>query len=232
MRYGTIAAAALTLAAACATAPEPAQAPRLAAAVPLLEAPCATDAAAFPCARESEADAAARTEGRVRRAGDSLYLRVGADRAVALADGAEGTPQAVRYAFVEAMDGLGQYLVAVYDTRGRTYALVNAATGQQEIVAGRPLVSPDGRRFVAAASVAEAGGVRGTLEVWRVEGGAVTREFTHRSEGWWADQPRWMGNAAIRFVRTAESPDGTSFQQRPAWLRREGDAWRLDPPAQ
>ena len=229
MRYGTTTAAALiaALCAGCATAAGPAPPPVTTRTV-LLDAPCAADSIAFACARDGEGMRASLSGGRVRRDGDSLYLRVGEDRAVALADGGTGTPGAVRYTYLQSLDRLGQYLVAVYDTRGRGYALVDAATGRQEIVAGPPVVSPDGKRFVATTATPDADGVHGTLEVWRVDGGAMTREFSQRTEGWWAASPRWFGNATVRFIRTAESSDGTTFHQSSAYLRRDGATWRLD----
>lgn len=229
MRYGTIIPAALAaLCAGCATAAAGPAPPPVTTRTVLLDAPCDADTIAFACARDGEGRRASLSGGRVRRDGDSLFLRVGEDRAVALADGGDGTPAAVRYAYLQSLDHLGQYLVAVYDTRGRGYALVDAATGRRETVAGPPVVSPDGTRFVATTATPDADGMHGTIEVWRTEGGQMTRELSLRSDGWWAAQPRWFGNATIRFVRTAESADGTSFRQSLAHLRRDGTTWRLD----
>lgn len=121
---------------------------------------------------------------------------------------------------------LAAKLVQVSFFEGGAWLLVAHGTGDTTRVAGPPVVSPDGARFVATSLDLVAGHDPNLLEVWRVTEAGFEPEYTQRPTGWGPSDARWIGPDTVAFLRNVVD-DRLTYTRTPMLLVRRDGAWWL-----
>jgi hypothetical protein len=119
--------------------------------------------------------------------------------------------------------------------------LINELTGDSLIVVARPLISPDGARFlVSATGIVETCDVGMVLQIWRITGDAPVREFNVEpfncgiNEGWGPSKVEWRSRDSISFLRNTVPRDSTRWRNKD-WdtlrvaLVHHAEGWVMEP---
>ncbi len=122
-------------------------------------------------------------------------------------------------------DDMGYALIEVQKLEEKEFLFVHCQSGKTTELKGRPVFSPDRRRFVTA-SGNEAGFSETALEIFDIAGGMVTLDISMTPDGGgWPDNPKWVDATTFEYdVFTAEGFQGA---QR---VRRTKDRWRIVSP--
>jgi hypothetical protein len=132
----------------------------------------------------------------------------------------------------------------VLDARGHDRAwveLINELTGDSLVVVARPLISPDGARFlVSATGIVETCDVGMVLQIWRITGDAPVREFNVEpfncgvNEGWGPSRAEWRSRDSISFLRNTVPRDSIRWRSHD-WdttrvtLVHRAEGWTMEP---
>jgi hypothetical protein len=132
----------------------------------------------------------------------------------------------------------------VLDARAHDRAwveLINELTGDSLVVAARPVISPDGARFlVSATGIVETCDVGMVLQIWRITGDAPVREFNVEpfncgvNEGWGPSRVEWRSRDSISFLRNTVPRDSTRWRNKD-WdtlrvaLVHHAEGWVMEP---
>jgi hypothetical protein len=119
--------------------------------------------------------------------------------------------------------------------------LINELTGDSLVVAARPVISPDGARFlVSATGIVETCDVGMVLQIWRITGEAPVREFNVEpfncgiNEGWGPSSVEWRSRDSISFLRNTVPRDSTRWRNKD-WdtsrvtLVHRPEGWVMEP---
>jgi hypothetical protein len=97
--------------------------------------------------------------------------------------------------------------------------LINELTGDSLVVVARPVISPDGARFlVSATGIVETCDVGMVLQIWRITDDAPVREFNVEpfncgtNEGWGPSSVEWQSRDSISFLRNTVPRDSTRWR--------------------
>ena len=119
--------------------------------------------------------------------------------------------------------------------------LINELTGDSLRVVARPVISPDGARFlVSATGIVETCDVGMVLQIWRITGDAPVREFNVEpfncgiNEGWGPSGVVWRSRDSISFLRNTVPRDSTRWRNKD-WdtlrvaLVHHAEGWVMEP---
>jgi len=198
---------------------------RPAAAAPGASVPRA--AATVDCEDTAEVGALRCAGGRARREGPRLIIQADSGRTVVLQDDSTEGEAYVRHEYRAHLGSIGAHLVEVTYYEGGAFLLVDARTGDSTRLSGRPVVSPDRRRFVTTSMDLEAGYDPNVIEVWRVASPRPVIEFSHQAEGWGPSDAAWRDTATVELRKHEPTPDHSAYRTTPLWLERVGGRWAI-----
>jgi hypothetical protein len=172
---------------------------------------------------DREARVIARLGDRARRMENGLLLKLDSGGDVVLRD-IEGDEDLARYRLAGWNERLHAYEVAVAYYEGGTNLLVDARTGRQTKIWGMPVVSPDGRRFVALSMDLEAAYDPNGIQVWRSGGDSLEVEW-QAELAWGPSDPRWLNDSTFS-VRAHPAPGDMRLEVLCVVMSRAPDGWR------
>jgi hypothetical protein len=108
------------------------------------------------------------------------------------------------------------------------YLIVDDSTGDSTAIAGMPVLSPDGMRFVATSMAGAAEFDAGLIEIWRMVGRKPKKEFSYNTEheSWGASNAVWRNSVTISFIKKLDR-DARAPQVGLGLLTRSGRTWVL-----
>lgn len=195
-------------------------------------------------ADSSETSAMQCATGFVDRFGDTLQIRL-AGAGVRKRVNTRSDQQFAAYRYAGRIGGSsGGPMFHVLEGRRPDFTwveLINALSGDSLILAARPLISPDGARFV----VDDMGGfetceAQTVLQVWRITGDSPVRELDLQpfhcanALGWGPSDVQWRSADTISFLRNTVPRDSLR-QAKKDWdtvrtmLIHTADGWVLEP---
>ena len=176
--------------------------------------------------REREAQSIARSRGRVFRRGDSLFLRLSSGAPRAFVDCTLSWQNYVRYVYE--VSGPKNNGLIVYITMGEpsNWFWFDELRDSAHVLHGLPLYNRDSTRFASTNSDLESEYTTNALEVWRVSGSSIIREFsmTGGNHGFVARE--FVGDSMLTLAITTLRPD-FSEDSVPARLVRRPSGWSL-----
>lgn len=114
---------------------------------------------------------------------------------------------------------------------GNTWLILDRKNEKLTNIGGYPLFSPDQSRFVAIETDLDATYSDTVLDVYRVEGTRIVREyraFANQDEvTWGAFRVTWSGNQTVRFTKRTWVERDWNWEDRPARLVLGGGTWRI-----
>jgi hypothetical protein len=194
------------------------------------------------CHDTSEAVALRCADSFTKRRGDTLVLSTSRQGHVVRVDNPADGENHSESRFHGRLRGAGYTAFHVIDHHGyesRAVELVNETTGESLMLAGFPLLAPNGVRFAVEAEGFDTCEGTVALEVWSLDTYMPTREFgVHpfdcgRDRGWWPTDVTWRGVDTLTFVRHQFDPkvarsNNPAMQTSPAMLVRLPGGWTLD----
>lgn len=123
--------------------------------------------------------------------------------------------------------GLGADLVERSFYEGGAYLLIFPG-GAPIGVAGPPLLSPDGTRFVTWQMDLVAEYDPNILQIWRRTPGGARLELAVTSEDWGPSDVEWLDGASLRFRQNFPNEDINDPTQRVATLRLRDGRWVVE----
>ncbi len=181
-----------------------------------------------------EAAAILTVEGRVSRVGSQLEIRLLNGRSAVLRDDTTGGLKFAlpRYAgYLKAIHAHSIHQIQ-YEGYG-IYLLLDDSTGDSTILSGKPVVSPDGKRFVVTSIGDVEGNNPSLIEVWRMVGRTPETEFSLETEHepWEPSDPVWRDSVTVDFIKNTSSSPADPYVKTPGRLVRIGENWSLvEPP--
>jgi hypothetical protein len=196
-------------------------------------------------ADSTEASAMKCAAGLVIRFADTLQIRLAGAGVRKRIDRTpeEGGFRQYRYAgHIGGSSGGPAFHVLDARTHDRSWVeLISELTGDSLIVVARPVISPDGARFlVSATGIVETCDVGMVLQVWRITGDAPVREFNVEpfncgiNEGWGPSHVQWRSRDSISFLRNTVPRDSTRWRNKD-WdtthvaLVHRAEGWVMEP---
>jgi hypothetical protein len=106
------------------------------------------------------------------------------------------------------------------------FYVLDDSTAHSTKVWGKPVLSPDGTRFVLMSMSGFADYDSNLIEVWRVVDRKPDREFSLEPEDYEPSDPVWRDSTTIEFIqnRIVGTPDA-DYLKTPARLNRIGGKW-------
>lgn len=180
------------------------------------------------CNERIEAKAITARSSLVSRVGDALHLDVGTGSDVIFMDNRwEGSETRV-YRYLGEFEPFPYLVVHLGYYEGDEFLLINRHDGSVLRVPAVPVTSPDGRRIaVASGMLADYNPNR--IEVWRLAGTHLEREWMFEPKGWAARIPEWVSESEFRacklYFTLAENADPTC-QCEPIVVKLASNEWR------
>jgi hypothetical protein len=108
------------------------------------------------------------------------------------------------------------------------YIMVDDSTGDSTTLAGMPVPSPDGTRFVLTSASGEADYDQSLIEVWRFNGRSPENEFSYDAgnESWDPFDAVWRDSVTIDFTKGSRL-QSENYAKTPARLIRKGTEWEI-----
>ena len=177
-----------------------------------------------------EAAAIQTAGGRVTRVGTRLEIRLLNGQTAVLAD---DTTQGLKFA----LPRYAGYLKSIhahsihqiqYEGYG-IYLLLDDSTGDSTILSGKPVPSPDGKRFVITSMQDMEGNNPSLIEIWRMVGRTPETEFTldTEHEAWDPSDPVWRDSVTIDFIKNTSSSPADPYVKTPGRLVKVDTGWVL-----
>jgi hypothetical protein len=173
--------------------------------------------------------AAARADGKASRAGSELRIKLlNGKTATFLDDTTAGLKTSLpRYAGY--LKSIHSHVIHILQYEGSgAYLVVDDSTGDSTIVFGKPVASPDGKRFVLTSMAgAGAGYDASMIEVWRMVGRKPEKEFSYDTEQspWEASDAVWRDSTTIDFDKNTFVSFDKPDRKAPGRLTRTGTIW-------
>ncbi len=95
--------------------------------------------------------------------------------------------------------GFYQFVVSHYEERENL--LISAETGEKFLVWDYAFLSPDSQRFFVCSYDLEAGFAPNGMQVWKVKGNKLVKEFELQIPNWGPVEPVWLNNKELLFKR-------------------------------
>lgn len=163
-------------------------------------------------------------EGRVSRVGRELRIRFAGGRTgVYVTEGEERGS----YRYIGYLKPMRAHVINSRGMEGSgAFYVVDDSTADSIKVWGRPVLSPDGTRFVLMSMSDFAAYDPDLIEIWRVVGRKPQLEFSLEPADYQPSDPVWRNSTTIDFIknRIGGEPD-YDFIKTPARLRRTGGKW-------
>jgi hypothetical protein len=161
------------------------------------------------------------------RRGDTLVLRLAGPDSVVLTSAPPG----------EEIDAPGYHLVGMLESghfvvhgqwyEGDFYLLVNRASGEEQAIWARPVVSPEGERILVASADLDAGYNPNGFQIWRVAGSRVSLEWSFEPDTWAPVSAEWADEGSVRFAREAWCENRSGICRTPALLEQRAGRWAV-----
>ncbi|MCK7556091.1 hypothetical protein MKQ70_14110 [Chitinophaga sedimenti] len=170
----------------------------------------------------SESRSLQQTGGAVRRVGDTLFFQAANRRVMMISDrdadeGNNPGEEFVEYSYYGEVPGSGHWLVGCMFYESYAYALIGKETGDTTFTIGVPVISPDGKYFVAGNADLEAQFTPNGLELYR--NGKKPQLVDERMlEYWGPNTVKWKDNRNLlieKIERNQESPRYIRLTARP-----------------
>lgn len=155
----------------------------------------------FSCARKMEKKLGTIYRDLIKRSNDKLVV-------VTLANGtkknfrdvfeSDDDPNTVRYSVVDFIEDINGYLVKVSYYEGEAYQMINRASGAKYDLPGPPVVSPDGKKFVAFSDDPSGEYNPHSLQVWNVTKSSFTKAYDLKNASWAVKDAKWVTNSSIK----------------------------------
>jgi hypothetical protein len=192
----------------------------------------------------AEQHAIATSQGMVRRAGDTLFIRAANGSQVTFVTNPENNDMQVTYTYVgkTANGTLHQIFVQGWENSWTRH--VHAVTGQRFDTVSEPVFSPDGRRIAASSYVMEVCENVARLEIYRLTDSIPALEFEIEPRdcmtdtGWAPRDLKWLSPDTLAFMADSDRPvhspartpaDTGRWVSRPMLAIRDGNSWRIVP---
>ena len=88
------------------------------------------------------------------------------------------------------------------------YFLVNERNGSQCSVPGKPILSPDGKRFATSCVDLEARYNPNSLTIFRLDKDSCRVEYSVEPTNWGAIKVKWLNNSSIEYRKVVLTEDG------------------------
>lgn len=179
------------------------------------------------------------SHGRATRHGDVLTLHPSQTPAIRLPDDVSGCADGPaenchRYALTAEAPVAHAFVVTNFLYEGAVTSLFDSRTGRQLSLAGTPVFSPDGERFLVAPFDLENDTGPNNLEIWRREGDGAVLEWAHLWKQEYVEDPALPLVYVTRVTRwepdritLALSMDGDPSKQWIGLLTQDAAGWHL-----
>ena len=168
---------------------------------------------------------------RVFRSPGTLRITARNGRVLAFTDTIVEGDRYLRYVYTQYLPALGAHVVHERYYEGSADRFISESTARDTLLASAPIRSPDSRRFAVASLDLFAGYDPSVLEIWRVEGDRVVREFAlDGGDSWGPDSVAWTSADTLRFLRATVAPGTVSYAYTPHCLIRRAETWAVEPP--
>lgn len=183
------------------------------------------------CSEWVEAEALANNP-RVYRQGDALHIQgpAGQDFVVRNTSDPADELQTTHFTYLSYLPDAHAHLLYVLLHEGNAFALVNANTGVIQGVDGYPVMSPNHSYFAVASASLDYNPT--VLQIWRINSGDFSLEYSVNPEAWGPGDVVWLdeatlkvptdGYASYKIALPAEVP-------KHFHLRLMGQQWTLSP---
>lgn len=143
----------------------------------------------------------------VKRENKNLLLKTtnGKDVVLKNTDNPEDAENYATYFFEDYLKSIDAYLVMIQYYEGEEYCLISKKTGEQIIVPGQILLSPDKKRFISYNMDLEAGYSPNGFAIYLIKDNTFENEFELYSEEWGPSKVKWINNNEIEIERTVWS---------------------------
>jgi hypothetical protein len=169
-------------------------------------------------------------EGRVSRAGSQLRIRLLEGRTVILEDHTTPGLETAFPRYAGYLKAIRSHLVHVLQYEGDgVYLIINDSTGDSTLVYGKPVVSPDAKRFAVTSAEEIDGSNPSRIEVWRMIGRKPVKEFSldTENEHWTPSDAMWRDSATIDFIENSLTSPAEPATRTRGRLVRMGSTWSV-----
>jgi hypothetical protein len=173
------------------------------------------------CVARVEAREIAKTEGRVRRQGQRLTVRLRSGQTSEFVNDTSDSGSAKRYVYAGYLPSIRHHVLEVAYYEGGSVLLLHEQTGATTDAHGFPAVAPGGRRIATASVDLIAGYTPNHIRVWRVTDTHLELEWgLDGGTKWGASDPVWRGPHVVTFTRhTLPSPSAAPAEVVRATMR-------------
>jgi hypothetical protein len=187
----------------------------------------------------------ATSSGRVRRVGDTLFIRTAAGAESTYVDNPVDNDTYVKFTYEGTVAVGALHKIDVRGWESGATLLVSAVTGGELRAVNDPVMSPDGKRFAAAALSMEVCEGETRLEIFRLTDTIPLLEWSVNpfdcgtDTGWGPSAPKWRSPDTLEFTRNElppresrrRGPSGiTNYVTRPMLVVRADTTWRIVSP--
>ena len=178
----------------------------------------------------------------VRRVGDTLFIRVASGAESTFVDNPVDNDAYVKFTYVGTIAHGVLHHIDIQGWESGGSLVLNAASGRKLWIPGKPVMSPDGRRFASSQMAMQICEGITALEIYRVTDSIPVREWgiepfdCATDEGWGASNEAWLSPDTLRFTRNELPPesargiDGPRYVTRPMLVVRGASGWRIVAP--
>jgi hypothetical protein len=181
----------------------------------------------FSCARKMENKLGTIYRDLIKRSNDKLVV-------VTLANGtkksfrdvfeSDDDPNTVRYSVVDFIEDINAYLVKVSYYEGEAYQMINRASGTKYELPGPPVVSPDGKKFVAFSDDPSGEYNPHSLQIWNVTKSSFTKAYDLKNKPWGVKTAKWNSNSSVR-INPVRMDDFREIDMKPKTLSMSTGKW-------
>jgi hypothetical protein len=180
-----------------------------------------------------EVAALSAAQGKVCRVDQELRIQLLDGRSAVFKDDYTPGPKFAVPRYVGHLETIHSHVIHILPYEGSgSYLVVDDSTGGSTRVFGKPVGSPDGKRFVVTSMAgAGAGYDASMIEVWQMVGRKPEKEFSYSTESgpWEASDPVWRDSVTIDFLKNKFlSFTEPMYRQTPGRLKRIGTTWVFD----
>ena len=173
--------------------------------------------------------AAARADGRVSRAGSELRIKLLSGKTATFLDDTTAGLKTFLPRYAGYLKSIHSHVIHILQYEGSgAYIVLDDSTGDSTIVFGKPVASPDGKRFVVTSMAgAGAGYDASMIQVWRMVGRKPEKEFSYDTydSHWEAADPVWHDSVTVDFDKHSFVAFDKPDKKAPGRLTRTGTTW-------
>lgn len=180
----------------------------------------------YECAQYLEQVVKKSGELKFTRNNGTLILPLRSGNKIYRNSGAIGNSQ--KYSAVQYFKKTNHVVIHVQYWESSSYLLLNLQTGDEYVLAGNPVLSPNSERIVVARMDIDIGLNPNSIAVYRFTNGGLTKEYMY-APSWGPSNLEWQGDTKISLRKNYfDTTGGTvELKTRKVYLKLEGDKWRL-----